>query len=340
MGKYNDRIVFIDGFAGPGAYAGGEDGSPIVALKTAAQHTNPLWRELVMVFIEGDPARYEHLKGKLDEYPTPASVKVHHTQGSFDEHLASVLKSMEHERSRLAPTFAFIDPFGFSHTPMSVIKRIMRNEKCEVFINFMYEEVNRFIEHPNPKIGEHFDGLFGSTEWRTSLKLGSPEERKGSIMDLYVRQLQRAGGIRYVWTFEMAGKDNRTDYFLVFGTNNLAGLKKMKEAMWTVDAAGGNFFSDAAAKDPQQQLFAAGPDFDLVRRLITERFRRETCTVEDVEQFVLEETPFRETHFKTQVLAPMEKEGLLRVMSSPRKRAFSYPEGTQLQFADVASLFD
>ncbi len=30
-----DRIIYIDGFAGPGRYKGGEDGSPIVALKAA-----------------------------------------------------------------------------------------------------------------------------------------------------------------------------------------------------------------------------------------------------------------------------------------------------------------
>jgi three-Cys-motif partner protein len=32
-GRDFDRIIYIDGFAGPGRYKGGEDGSPIVALK-------------------------------------------------------------------------------------------------------------------------------------------------------------------------------------------------------------------------------------------------------------------------------------------------------------------
>lgn len=198
MGKFNKRIVFIDGFAGPGAYANGEDGSPIVALNTATQHSNPLWRELVIVFIEGDHERYVHLKGKLDEYQLPATVKVIHNEGRFDEHMTSILSALEGDRSRMAPTFAFIDPFGFSHTPMSVIKRIMRNDKCEVFITFMYEEINRFITHPDPRIGAHYDELFGTTAWRTYIELGTPQARKQSIMDLYVSQLQTQAGIRYV----------------------------------------------------------------------------------------------------------------------------------------------
>jgi three-Cys-motif partner protein len=32
LGFTQGRIVFIDGFAGPGEYAGGEKGSPLIAL--------------------------------------------------------------------------------------------------------------------------------------------------------------------------------------------------------------------------------------------------------------------------------------------------------------------
>ena len=32
LSRYNDRIVYIDGFSGPGRYKGGDPGSPFVAL--------------------------------------------------------------------------------------------------------------------------------------------------------------------------------------------------------------------------------------------------------------------------------------------------------------------
>ena len=35
LGTYNKRVVYVDGFAGPGQYTGGEPGSPIVALQAA-----------------------------------------------------------------------------------------------------------------------------------------------------------------------------------------------------------------------------------------------------------------------------------------------------------------
>ena len=38
LGTYNKRIIYIDGFAGPGEYVGGEPGSPIIALEAARSH--------------------------------------------------------------------------------------------------------------------------------------------------------------------------------------------------------------------------------------------------------------------------------------------------------------
>ncbi|MFL5287250.1 MAG: three-Cys-motif partner protein TcmP, partial [Rhodopila sp.] len=39
-GRNFDRIIYIDGFAGPGRYKRGEDGSPIIALKAALSALN------------------------------------------------------------------------------------------------------------------------------------------------------------------------------------------------------------------------------------------------------------------------------------------------------------
>ena len=38
MGSWNGRILFIDGFAGPGEYEAGEEGSPIIAIRSLLEH--------------------------------------------------------------------------------------------------------------------------------------------------------------------------------------------------------------------------------------------------------------------------------------------------------------
>src|SRR5437762_1164401 len=62
LGKTQDRIAFIDGFAGPGEYVGGEIGSPIIALQTYEQHPASMRAHVNFLFIELDRRRAEHLK--------------------------------------------------------------------------------------------------------------------------------------------------------------------------------------------------------------------------------------------------------------------------------------
>jgi hypothetical protein len=96
-----------------------------------------------------------------------------------------------------------------------------------------------------------------------------------------------------------------TDYFLFYATNSLVGLRKMKEAMWKVDESGEFRFSDAT--DPNQMVFfSKSPPFDQLAKVILARFRNSEKSVAEIEEFVLAETGFRETHYKTKVLRPLE----------------------------------
>ena len=55
LSTYSDRIIYLDGFAGPGVYEGGEDGSPVIALQTAVNHVlAPRFKEITFFFIEKD----------------------------------------------------------------------------------------------------------------------------------------------------------------------------------------------------------------------------------------------------------------------------------------------
>lgn len=333
MTRWNGRVLYIDGFAGPGKYIDGQIGSPIIALGAALEVAPKMTGEMSLLFIELDPKRLEVLKQEVAEFALPKNIAVDCVHGKFDETMTGILASLEEQRKRLAPTFAFLDPFGFSHTPFSVVQKIMANQKCEVLITFMYEEINRFLEHPDQPT--NYDELFGGKEWRDAIPIKEPQPRKKFIHDLYRRQIEEKAGVRYVRSFEMINHGNRTDYFLFFGTNNLKGLARMKEAMWKVDEGAGMQFSDTTDMN-QTLLFAKEPDFGDVKRRIVAKFSGLQVAVEKIEEFVLVQTPYRETHYKTQVLKPMEKSEPpeLIVVSRPGRGAKgTFPEGTQIKFA-------
>ena len=192
----------------------------------------------------------------------------------------------------------------------------------------MYEEINRFLGHPDQV--SNFKSFFGSDEWEEIKQETDPRRRNRELHDLYLRQLRNCANTRYVRSFEMRNDRDVTDYFLFYATNNLLGLKKMKEAMWKVDRSGEFKFSDAT--DPRQMvLFGTEPRLDVLRDQIIERFRGRETTVGEVEEFVVSETAFRETHYKRQVLKSLEMDQPCRlvILDPPRGRrvgTYSRPE--------------
>lgn len=329
--RWNGRVLYIDGFAGPGIYQGGEIGSPIIALNEAFAHRTRIKSQVVFVFIEADADRYEVLKQQVGSLTVPSNMQAHCIHGKFDEQLTQALDFVAQQKASLAPTFAFVDPFGISHTPFSLIKRLMQNDKCEVLITFMYEEINRFLSHQD--LPEHFDSLFGCKDWRAGIPITDPLRRKKLIHDLYMTQLSKQAHITYVRSFEMLNRGNRTDYFLFFGTNNYEALKKMKEAMWKADETGGYHFSDTTNLS-QSLLFGAKPDLSDLKRLIIGRYKGQQTSVDEIERFVVVDTPYRETHFKTQVLKPMELAAVPElhvIRRTGKNRRGTFPSGTILQ---------
>ena len=72
MARHNGRIVLIDGFAGPGRYLGGEDGSPLIGVKTLLDHPHfqgtQERREVVFIFVEKDEDRATALEDELHDF--------------------------------------------------------------------------------------------------------------------------------------------------------------------------------------------------------------------------------------------------------------------------------
>jgi three-Cys-motif partner protein len=324
MTQGNRRVIVLDGFAGPGEYEDGSQGSPIIAIETLLANSVAMSYpcEKVFYFIEADPGRCDHLQALLDakfQNNRPANVTWEVVLGKFDEHMTSVLDELDQNASMLAPTFAFLDPFGYSHTPLAVVSRLMRYPKCEVFINFMFEEANRFMSWDNPAHDKHYDALFGTSEWRKIRATHmSPAERERQVHDLYASQLKRAAGATYVRSFRMRNKNNRPDYFLFFGTKNLRGLDRMKQAMWKVDPSGAYDFSDTT-NPAQQVLIAPEPDFSVLRAIIKQTFSGQAVTVQEIEDFVIEHTAYSSSHYR-RVLKLMEQNGELEVVNPPSKR--------------------
>ena len=332
-------LFYVDGFAGPGKYLGGEDGSPIIAMNTARNHKLvDKFSNINFIFIEKDRARFAHLQEVIEPLKAslPPRFKVYTFHSEFDREINVLLDAFEESDLLLSAAFVFVDPFGYSGLPMKTMSRLMRIRACEVLITFSCDSVNRWLENPSREMNE-LDLLFACSDWRDAIELGEGK-RIPFLVDLYVRQLHNIGGVRFVRHFGMINNTGHLVYALVFGTQSVEGLKHMKRAMWGADPTGRYRFSDRTDSKQHTLIeYSATPSYmSKLEALILRKFSGQQVNIEDIENYVWAETSYCFEHVKGKILTPLEKRGVI-VIKSERKRKLTYPAGTLISFSSVTN---
>jgi three-Cys-motif partner protein len=331
LGKTQDRIAFIDGFAGPGEYSAGEIGSPLIALQTFENHRAPMRAHVNFLFIELDARRAQHLRGLVEPYRQRLGdrVTIDVEQGAFDESMSGLLDEVSERNGVLIPAFVMVDPFGISQTPMSVIARILRNPKSEVYVSFMWTFLNRFREHEN--FEQHLDDLFGCPDWRPALDIVDTRERKRFFFSLYRDCLKRAGAARagaaHVVHFELY-RGREPVYAIFFATGNDTGCDKMKQAIWKADPVSGTRF--VPGSQDNFDLFADDTT-QFANEIITEIASQDWVSFDRIETWAkTDATGYHSGRLKA-ALRSLEAANRIEVDPESRRRAMQFPSGTRLR---------
>jgi len=332
LASQSKGLNYLDGFAGPGEYSGGEAGSPVIALRTATQHKLKLTSEIYFLFIENDPARAAHLTELLKKrFPElPQGWAFHVETASFDRSVSSMLDEFDQRGAKLAPTLVFVDPFGFTEFPMATLRRILSSRRCELFVTFMSGFVSRFLE---PDRGPALDALFGCSDW-TSAKALSGRERVDFLVRLYERQLGVIEAKVFVRSFEICDANDRPLYHLIFATKNLRGLEEMKEAMFRMDRTGAYRFSDYLGLGQKTLLdystdarapWARGAALGMWRA-----FGGRSVSETVAHNWTIESTPY--IYRKKLILGALEAAGAIVEVRGRTKRG-TFPDGCAIRFS-------
>ncbi|WP_018086965.1 three-Cys-motif partner protein TcmP [Desulfurispora thermophila] len=120
VGK-NSEVLYVDCFAGCGAYCGddgrAEYGSPIKAAQIIKDNFSKLGRQARLILIDRDPDNLGNIK-KILEY-LQLEVECILMPGDYENNIISILSGAYGK----LPTFFFVDPFGFK-IKFSIIEKV------------------------------------------------------------------------------------------------------------------------------------------------------------------------------------------------------------------------
>ena len=336
--KRSRPFLYVDGFAGPGEYTNSPMGSPIAALeaaKAAISQLGQAWSAggITCAFIEPDPARCQHLRGRIEALDANPKLTIKVIEKSFVDGMAQIRQDVPGPFKSDDPLFVFIDPFGATGVPFNVVSEILASRCSEVLINLDADGIARiFCAEDNRNREEQLTATFGDGTWRSALK---PGEQFATlclrVLELYKAKLRSLPGVQYVYAFEMRGVKDTLNYYLVFASHNPLGLTKMKEAMKTIDQSGSYCFSDGRVG--QDMLFRFD-DEDRFAVELQRNFVGQTATYRELDDFALNETPFVNPKGMLRVL---DAKGALVVNSrNPKRRRGDFNEETLVSVTFLA----
>lgn len=320
LGSRHRSLVYVDGFAGRAHYSKGEAGSPLLALDAvlaAMSKRKGVLNSVTCYFAEADLNNFTDLKRELEAYPPAKDPRISYEL--YNEPFSAASEKIVAKLGRLRhPSFFFVDPFGYDDPTMDKLGEILRLSQTELFINLMYDFVNRGLHVRNqPALAATLSRLFGANEWQQLITLPK-EEREDALVELYRQQLKRRGA-KYVIPFRM-GDDlrERTIYYLLYATKHPLGAKVMKDAMIASATRGQLAY---AGQQRHQLIPLINFDVEQLSTLVLEKFAGRTLSFLDVIAESSEETGVCKESDYRRCLKQLEAEGRLAIRRIVSKKS-------------------
>ncbi len=296
-------LNYFDCFGGKGAYKEGEKiyfGSPILAAEIIKNNETNLKREVSFIIIDKDNDNLANIK-ELLKYKKLGS-KPQFINTDFDMAINKVLD----EHPNLAPTFFFVDPFGFK-IKISTLKRMLDIPKSEILLTFMY---NGIVRNLGVKDADRIlIDLFGTVGWKQLKDLESREKEK-RIVELFRSELKKF--CKFVYPYRLCFPEmNRTYYYLFHLTNYYLGCEVMKGSFAKYNR--GRIEYRGKTKNQMTFFDYDHIKIDEIKRHLLSTYKESTKSFIEIIEEQIDETPYLVKHIR-EAIRDLEKEGKVNIL--------------------------
>ncbi len=254
-------IILVDGFAGPGIFDDGSEGSPLIICKAAQERAAGNYQAF---FINKDRKYYDRLKGVLQ-------------RGGWQHQAIPILGDTTKILPLLPPklsdqtVFLYLDPFGPTGSPFTLLEPFLTRSKeysTEIVIMMHIPVAHRLsarraIEEGKgsdptiQKFHQTMSNIFGGDYWKSIMFSSgfTTQERETQLIDAYCKKLEKY--LPYVGSCPVQeGKNERIKYFIVFASRHPDAMVLMNDIMLSAyskrmhkDAYAGTLFEGEDWKD-------------------------------------------------------------------------------------------
>lgn len=339
--KHDQRMAYVDLFAGPGRYDDQSKSTPLLVLETILSNPD-LSNRVITLFNDKDLANINSLKTTIANIQ--GIEKLNHAPIYFNEEVGDEIARMFSEMN-LIPTFFFVDPWGYKGLSLNLVSSIIKDWGCDCVLFFNYNRVNMGIN--NNIVEKHMVSLFGVErlkDLRNKLcDSCTPDEREIIVVQELCDALKQNGS-RFVLPFRFkTEKGERTSHHLIFLSKNFLAYDKMKEIM----AKESSDAKDGVANfeyNPRDKRFKQGTllellsmPLDALQSSILEQYAGQTINFLDLYEEHSVDRPYIKKNYK-EVLRLMYDNRLISAINPvtntpPRKGSF--PDSMRITFGGV-----
>ncbi len=327
---HDNKIAYIDLFAGPGRYSDGTISTPLLVLEKAIQN-NTLCQRLMTIFNDKDESNTNSLLSAIKELPDIETLK-YSPQVSSQEVGGEIVNMFA--EMQLVPTLFFVDPWGYKELSLRLVSTVIKDWGCDCIFFFNYNRINMGLN--NNAVREHMNALFGERRAdKLRLKLDSITQQKRELIIIEeLCQAIRDLGPEYVLPFRF--KDNRgsrTSHHLIFVSKHFKGYEIMKEIMAkessdTQQEVATFEYNPVSAQQPF--LFEFSRPLDDLGDMLLREFAGQQLKMADIYERHNVNRPYTKKNYK-QVLGQLADQGKI---TAPNRRGNTFGDNVLVTFPD------
>ena len=265
VGREWEKIVYVDGFAGPwqvasDEYADSSFGTAITEMKKALAglRSKSGGKLSIQSFLVAENA--DQLK-QLEVYAAKHkgdSFSVEALRGEFAALIPAIAQKIAADK-KVAFRFVFLDPKGWAQIPMAQMVDFLNARSCEVLVTLMTRHITRFLDQPDR--ADSYRKLFGRPDVLERLRAAPNAERAELAFLEYSASLKSLCGFAYVSCAAILRPDREeVVYYLVYGTNHSKGVKVFKKAEMDTNKLQDWVRTEGQARKESQQVMMLDGD--------------------------------------------------------------------------------